>query len=506
MCIVCLDKNWPTISRKSDENPAIEITTKNLAYLIYTSGSTGRPKGVMIRHRSVCNRLLWERSAYNLTEADRILQSISFSFDVSVRIFFEPLTVGAKLILARSDRQHDSAYIVRLISEWKITAATFTPSMLQVFLNEQGVENCNCLRRVNTGGEVLPFELQERFFACLDADLYVGYGPTEATIGVTNWVCKRESSRFTVPIGRPIANTQIYILDCYLQPVPIGMAGEIHIGGVCLARGYFNRNELTAKKFIPNPFSPDPKDRLYKTGDLARYRPDGNIEFLGRKDNQIKIRGFRIELGEIEAVLREHPTVREAVVLAREDKPGDKRLVAYIVPYEKPKPTMSELQMFLKENLPDYMIPSVFLRLNTLPLTFSGKVDRRALPIPDYFRLEERGTYIAPRNEVEKAIAAIWQKLLGSDKVGIHDNFFELGGHSLLATQLISRLRDTLNVELPVRNIFDTPTVAGLAKSIEKIAQEDRENIEQIDQVLKLAEHLSNDEVKRFLAQRKNKK
>ncbi len=464
--IVCLDKDWVSISIESNANPARGVTANNLAYVIYTSGSTGKPKGVMICHRSICNRLFWGKSAYQMTEADRVLQKTSLSFDVSARELFEPLLVGGQLILVRSDRQQDIAYIVCLISEQKITAVTLPPSMLKVFLNEQGVEKCNSLRRVNTGGEVLHIELQERFFACLAADLYIGYGPTEATISVTNWVCKRGGNQYTVPIGRPIANTQVYILDEYLNPAPVGVLGELYIGGDGLSRGYLNQPRLTTERFIPNLFSDEPGARLYKTDDLARWRSDGNIEFLGRIDNQVKIRGFRIELGEIETVLDQHHGVKQVVVLAREDEPGNKRLVAYIVPEEDSKPSTSGLRDFLKQKLPEYMIPSAFIMLEFLPLTPNGKVDRKALPVPDQERPELSKEFVAPSTPLEIKLSEIWCILLKLKNVGVNDNFFELGGHSLLAIQLVSRIRDAFQVDIPLRKVFETPTVCALAESV----------------------------------------
>ncbi len=474
--VVCLDKDWVAISLESNESPVSGVTTDNLAYVIYTSGSTGMPKGVMICHCSICNRLIWGKSAYKMNEADRIIQKTSFSFDVSVRELFEPLMVGAQLILARSDRQQDIAYIVRLISEQRITAVSLPPSMLQVFLDEQGVEKCNCLRRVNAGGEVLHVELQERFFACLTADLYIGYGPTEATVGVTYWICKRGSNQCTVPIGRPIVNTQIYILDCHLQPVPIGVPGELHIGGIGLARGYLNRPDLTAEKFIPNPFSNKPGSRLYKTGDLARYLTDGNIEFLGRLDNQVKIRGFRIELGEIGVALSQHPAVRETVVLAREDIPGNKRLVVYVVPGQKQAPTFNELRGFLQQKLPEYMVPSSFVFLDTLPLTPNGKVDRRALPAPDRTRPEPGETFVAPHSPLESLIAEVWKEVLGVDQVSVYDNFFDLGGHSLLSMKVVAHLEKKLGLRInPGELIFQT--LGQLAS-----ACEERKNLQQPSQ------------------------
>jgi amino acid adenylation domain-containing protein/non-ribosomal peptide synthase protein (TIGR01720 family) len=447
------------------------VTVDNLAYVIYTSGSTGQPKGAMNTHRGLCNRLRWMQQAYHLTPADRVLQKTPFSFDVSVWEFFWPLMTGARLVMARPGGHQDSAYLVQLVAAQQITTLHFVPSMLGLFLEEPRLETCASLRRVLCSGEALPFELQERFFARLDGELHNLYGPTEASIDVTAWACQRQSQSPSVPIGRPIANTQIYLLDAQLQPVPIGVAGELHIGGVGLARGYLHRPDLTAEKFIPHPFSPEPGARLYKTGDLARYLPEGAIEFLGRLDQQVKIRGFRIELGEIEAVLRHHPAVGEVVVLARDEGPGEKRLVAYVVPLPAQSVPLSELRSFLQAKLPDYMVPAAFVLLPALPLTPNGKLDRRALPPPEQGRPELKRAYVAPRTPTEEVVAGLWAQVLGIEQVGVEDNFFELGGHSLLATQVLSRLRTAFQVELPLRALFEAPTVAGLAQSIEAARQ-----------------------------------
>ncbi|HEU5377016.1 MAG TPA: amino acid adenylation domain-containing protein [Ktedonobacteraceae bacterium] len=332
--VICVDTQWSIFEQESSQNPNNENSPENLAYVIYTSGSTGKPKGAMNTQQAICNRLLWMQDAYQLTQADTVLQKTPSSFDVSVWEFFWPLLVGARLVVARPEGHRDGAYLIDLIQEQNITTIHFVPAMLQVFLQEPELEKCHNLKRVICSGEALTFELQERFFAHLDAELYNLCGATEVSVDSTIWTCERRTEKARqgiVPIGRPIANTQAYLLDKYSQPVPIGAAGELYYGGIGLARGYLNRPDLTAEKFVPDPFSSQPGARLYRTGDLARYRHDGNLEFLGRVDHQVKIRGFRIELGEIEAVLSQHPTVLEAVVLAREDTPGDKRLVAYLV-------------------------------------------------------------------------------------------------------------------------------------------------------------------------------
>ncbi len=472
--VICLDTDWKANTDGSglqyQLNPVSGVTIKNLAYVVYTSGSTGKPKGVMNTHMGLCNRLLWMQDVYHLTETDGVLQKTPFSFDVSIWEFFWPLLNGARLVLAQPGGHQDSAYLVKLIASQQITSIHFVPSMLQVFLEEPRLEVCNCLKHVICSGEALPFELQKRFFARLNAQLYNLYGPTEAAIDVTFWVCKRHSDLPIVPIGYPIANTQIYLLDSFGQSVPIGVPGELHIGGEGLARGYLNRPELTALKFIPNPFCQEPGTRLYKTGDLARYLPDGNIEFLGRIDHQVKIRGFRIELGEIEAVLAQHPDVRETVVLARETQSGDKQLVGYVVPSNEQTLTTSKLRNFLLKRLPEYMVPSVFVVLETLPLLLNGKVNRSALRTPDTSQRSLEVGFVPPCTPIEEVLANLWTDILGVE-IGIHDNFFTLGGHSLLASQVISRVHQAFQVELPLRSLFEFPTVAELSKSIEANSQ-----------------------------------
>lgn len=471
--IVCLDSDWETIAQECENNPVSGVNADNLIYVIYTSGSTGKPKGAMNIHRALCNRLLWMQDAYRLTADDHILQKTPFSFDVSGWEFFWPLITGARLVIAKPGGHKDSAYLVKLITEQKITTMHFVPPMLQVFLQEPDVEQCTSLRQVICSGEALPYELQQYFFERLGAELHNLYGPTEAAIDVTFWHCKRENQRKIVPIGRPIANTQIYILDRYLQPVPIGASGELYIGGAGLARGYLNRPGLTKEKFIPDPFSDEVGARLYRTGDLARFLPDGNIEFLGRVDHQVKIRGFRIELGEIEAILAKHAAVREVVVIAREDQPGNKRLVAYVVSSDSAKAaTTNELRSFLMQKLPEYMIPSAFITLETLPLSPSGKVDRRALPAPEGLRPKLEAAYVMPQSETERFITQIWQQVLQVDKIGIHDNFFDLGGHSLLAAQIHSKLQEKFDREFSLIDLFQYPTIQTLAQYLNPEQQE----------------------------------
>jgi acyl-coenzyme A synthetase/AMP-(fatty) acid ligase len=372
--------------------------------------------------------------------------------------------------------------------------------LLNMLLEGDGIKNCTSLKRVFCGGEALPVNLRDQFLNVSSANLFNLYGPTEACIDTTFWACSLEQHR-PAPIGSPIANTHIYILDENLNPLPIGGAGELHIGGAGLARGYLNRTDLTAEKFIPDPFSTEAGARLYKTGDLARYLVDGNIEFLGRIDSQVKIRGFRIEPGEIEAVLGQHDAVGQAVVLAREDTPYDssaavitgKRLVAYVVPSRGRAPTSNELRNFLRGKLPEYMLPSAFVFLDSWPLTPNGKLDRNALPAPDQSRPDLVESYVVPRTPVEELIAGIWAEVLNVEKIGIHDNFFELGGHSLLATKAVARLGKMCPRELPLRSLFENPTVAGLAAKMERLQMEQPEP-EAMTRILADLEALSDSE------------
>ncbi|WP_228864668.1 non-ribosomal peptide synthetase [Xenorhabdus sp. PB30.3] len=462
------DLPCPVLANQPDTNPVAAmqgLTSRHLAYVIYTSGSTGQPKGVMNSHRALCNRLVWMQNTYPLTPEDRVLQKTPFSFDVSVWEFFWPLLYGARLVMARPDGHKEVDYLVRLIEHTEITTLHFVPSMLQQFV--QGVQSPHTLptlRRVICSGEALPAELQQRFFSRFHTELHNLYGPTEAAIDVTYWACQRDDKRHFVPIGSPIANTQLYVLDKGGQPVPLGVRGEIHIGGVGVARGYLNRPALTAERFIADPFSTEPDARLYKTGDLGRWLPDGSLEYLGRHDFQVKLRGFRIELGEIEAGLMQCPGVQEAVVIAREANNGEQRLVAYAVPQPDAALDAASLRDQLHTRLAEYMIPSAFVVLETFPLTPNGKLDRQALPDPDLSAVITRD-YAAPVGEVETALADLWQELLKLDRVGRHDHFFELGGHSLMALSLIEQLRRRGYV-LEVRSVFATPTLAEMAQAI----------------------------------------
>ncbi|WP_340203741.1 amino acid adenylation domain-containing protein, partial [Ascidiimonas sp. W6] len=438
---------------------------ENLAYVIYTSGSTGKPKGVMIEHRAVVNRLLWTQSHYQLTDKDVVLQKTSFCFDVSVWELLWTITCGSKLVFAKPQGHKDLEYLKTLITSHKVTTIHFVPSMLRVFLDNITLGDCSSLKRVLCSGEDLALK-EIRLFKDKFTNVRLDnlYGPTEAAIDVSSWKVPLETSFTNVLIGTPVANTSLYIVDKFQQLLPIGVIGELCIGGVQVARGYLNNEQLTKEKFIENPFVEG--ERIYKTGDLARWMPDGNIEFIGRIDNQVKIRGYRIELGEIENALTKIKGVSACCVLAKEDALGNKRLVGYLVMGETIDKKI--IQDSLKQSLPEYMVPTIWVELESMPLNSSGKLDKKALPDPDTSLLSNR-EYVPPRNQTEQTLVAIWQELLGIDKVGVHDNFFELGGHSLLVVQLISRLQKQ-GFHLRVKDIFETPSISDLNRKLTSIS------------------------------------
>jgi amino acid adenylation domain-containing protein len=482
-----LDRDWNVIAQESEANPAVPMDAENLAYVIYTSGSSGRPKRVGVTHRSLLNYSQFAADLFELRSGERVLQFASFSFDTSAEEIFPCLVRGATLVL-RSDGMVDSAAsFLQRCSDWSVNVLDLPTAYWHELTEKMVAERLTlpaCVRLVIIGGErAAPKQLMNwRRIVGDRPRLLNTYGPTEATVATTVWEScltgSEEDSLREIPIGRPIANTQTYILDSHLEPVPIGVAGELYIGGAGLARGYLNQPDQTAEKFIPNPFNGRMGERLYRTGDLACYRADGNIEFVGRTDRQVKVRGYRIELGEIEAALAGHPQVRRAIVLAREDAvlvehPStvreDKRLVAYIVAAQGSPLFASELRNFLQATLPDYMIPSVFVAVESLPLTATGKIDYRALPKPDQGRPELEARFATPRSPVEEVLATIWADILGVGRVGIYDNFFDLGGHSLLATRVVSRVREVFGVEVPLRDLFERPSVAALAVRIDEI-------------------------------------
>ncbi|MDR4495603.1 MAG: amino acid adenylation domain-containing protein [Nitrospirales bacterium] len=455
--VVCMDTLQERLASENTHNAPCEATPGNLAYLIYTSGSTGRPKGVAIEHRSAAALLQWANDAYSPEELAGVLASTSICFDLSVFELFVPLSWGGRVILV------DNIFHVSECSKREdVRLLNTVPSALAELVRAAPLPSS--IRTVNLAGEPLTQHLVKRIVdRSMVQNVYDLYGPSEDTTYSTMALRHPEGSE---TIGRPLANTQAYLLDRFGHPVPIGIYGELYLGGQGLARGYVNRPDLTAERFMPNPFSTYPGARLYRTGDLARYRADGHLEFLGRMDRQVKLRGYRIELGEIEAVLAEHPAVQAAVAVVREDTPGEKQLVGYVVSRQEAAPTVRDLREFLQARLPGYMVPGMFVVLEALPLTPNGKVDRRALPHPDGSRASLNTNYVAPRTSLERQSAAIWQEVLGLAQVGIHDNFFELGGHSLMAAKIISRMQSTYTANIPLRTIFDSPTIAGLASQL----------------------------------------
>jgi amino acid adenylation domain-containing protein len=471
---LCLDAERDALAGESDEPLAIPGDDRGLAYMIYTSGSTGRPKGAMVHHRGIRNRLLWMQKAYRLTPADTVLQKTPFSFDVSVWEFFWPLLTGARLLLAPPGSHRAAASMVELIEREQVTVVHFVPSMLQIFLDEPALTDGGCpsLRLVIASGEALPPALVPRFHTRLGAELDNLYGPTEASVDVTVWHCRRGGMQATVPIGRPIANTRIHLLDPAGRPLPIGVAGELHIGGVNVGRGYLDRPDLTAERFGPDAFAGEPGARLYHTGDLARLLADGVIEFLGRLDHQVKIRGFRIELGEIEATLCEHPQVREAVVLVQDYAHGDRRLVAHVTAAQDGV-QVDDLRLFLSGKLPGYMVPAAFAFHEMLPLNANGKIDRNALGRQRLGELAvKRG--VAPRDEVELQLVRACEEVLGIADVGVTDNFFDLGGHSLLAVRLLAQIEEIFGRRISLTTLFQGPTIEQLAMVLRAGAQEEQ--------------------------------
>jgi amino acid adenylation domain-containing protein len=455
---ICLDVDWPRIGEERDDDPKAGTTPDNLAYVIYTSGSTGQPKGTQIVHRSLLNFLHSMRREPVLTRDDTLLSVTSISFDIAALEIFLPLSTGARLVIADADTVFDVARLARLIAECQATVMQATPTLWRVLVDSGWAGDGRL--KILCGGEALSRELADQLLD-RSAEVWNLYGPTETTIWSTVGKVGRDGQ--PISIGRPIANTQVYLLDRYLHPVPIGSPGVLYIGGAGLARGYLNRPELTAERFIRNPFDEDGSSRLYNTGDIARYLPDGRIECLGRSDSQVKLRGYRIDLGEVEATLRRHPGVRETVVSLRENASAQKHLTAYLIPANGAPPSSQELQSFLKGRLPDYMIPEAFVVLDEFPLTPNGKVNRNGLPAPGPGSPAAKENFVPPRTPIEEKLAGIWREVMKRDQVGREDDFFDLGGHSLLAMRMVSRVRKAFSTGLTIRDIFDTPTIAGLA-------------------------------------------
>ena len=481
--VICLDADAALLARQSAADPSCAISMTDLAYVIYTSGSTGRPKGVQILHDSLLNLVFWHQRAFSVTSSDRATQVASPAFDATGWELWPYLTAGASVYLPDEDTRLSPTLLRDWFVEYQITI-TFLPTPLAENVMTLDWPSAASPRCLLTGAD----KLQHYPPPGLPFALINNYGPTEATVVATfGHVPPIENPVASPSIGRPIANTQVYILDEHLRQVPIGEPGELCIGGVGLAKGYLNRPDLTAERFIPHPFSSEPGARLYKTGDLARFLPDGQIAFLGRTDHQVKIRGYRVELGEIETVLNRHPAVQQAVVIASEDLSGEKRLIAYLVPIPGEDVSFDSLHKTLVAYLPDYMIPVVFILLEALPLTSNGKVDRTALPAPGVANtLRDSSALSAPTAPLEAWLAGVVASLLELEQVGIDDNFFALGGHSLLATQMILQVIDAFGVNLPLRTLFESPTVRQLAREIERL-------------VIAGLETMSDDEIQRLL-------
>ncbi|MEQ8997819.1 MAG: amino acid adenylation domain-containing protein [Coleofasciculus sp. B1-GNL1-01] len=464
--VICLDTDWDTMAQQSDTNPSSEVTRENLVYVIYTSGSTGKPKGVAVEHRQLLNYLNGIINQLDLPRGASFATVSTFAADLGNTAIFSALCTGGSLSIISQERSTNPEALADYCNHHPIDCLKIVPSHLKALLSASHPEKILPKKHLILGGEALSWILVEKLQQYAPTCQIVNhYGPTETTIGVLTYSIEDraiwERSQ-TVPIGRPLANTQVYILDEHLQPVPIGVGGELYIGGDNLARGYLNQPDLTNERFIPNPFSHESGSRLYKTGDVARYLPDGTIEFLGRIDHQLKIRGFRIEPGEIESTLALHPEIEQAITLGRHDESGNQRLIAYIVPHSQSDISVSDLRNFLNEKLPEYMIPSTFVQLKALPLTLNGKVNRQALPAPDNVRPELEAKFVPPRTPIEDTIARIWAQVLEIERVGIHDNFFELGGDSIMSIQIIARVNQA-GLQATPKQLFEYPTVAGLA-------------------------------------------
>jgi amino acid adenylation domain-containing protein len=503
--IICLDTQWEAIAQQPNTNFHSEVQLDNLVYVIYTSGSTGTPKGIALPHLALSNLIQWHLTT--LKKGVGVLQFASLNFDASIHEMFAAWCSGGTLFMISESTRLDLDKLIHFLANKPIQKVILPVVILQQLAEIYGNQKHlfkNLQEAIATGEQLkINQPIINLFNQLEDCSLHNHYGPSETHV-VTAFTFSEEPDAWPVypPIGKPIAQTQIYILDSHLQPVPIGIPGELYIGGVSLAKGYFNRPELTKQKFIPNPFSDEVGARLYKTGDKARYLPDGNIEFIGRIDDQVKIRGFRVEFGEIEAALNKHPQIGQAIVTVKTETAGEKSLIAYIVLLQEQAVTTLELRQFLQNQLPDYMIPAAFVRLDTLPLNHNGKVDRHALPEPDENSYALNKTFVPPRTPAEELLTKIWVELLGIEKIGIYDNFFNLGGHSLLATQMVSRIRQIFYLELPLRALFENSTVAELVEVMANIVG-GKEIIDEIAISSKEINQLSTEEIKAVLAQLK---
>ena len=469
--VACLDAEWTAISTYPLDNPVDTATADNLAYVIYTSGSTGKPKGVMVEHKSIFNRLMWMQDAYNLQPGDRVLQKTPFGFDVSVWEFFWPLMTGATLVVAPPDAHRDPVRLCQVIQKQEITTIHFVPSMLRIFLQVDEAAGCSSLKRVFCSGEALIWSLRNAFLERLDGELHNLYGPTEAAVDVSYWDCRSEMHPGKVPIGYPVANTQLYILDKYLKPVPQGVVGDLYIGGIQVARGYLRRDAVTRKRFVSDPFDPSPGSRLNNTGDLARHLPDGAIEYVGRTDFQVKLFGNRIELAEIEAALRSHPEISDAAVTLAKGDPERQQLVAYVL---TDIDQVDDLQprKYLLERLPYYMVPNHYHLMSSFPLTASGKIDRKQLPED---RIQPCPSPVSPADQQEgvgylERIAGLWQRILDDGDVDVECNFFDAGGSSMQVAELSVAIEEKLGILVPIVKVFQYPTVSALAEFVEEKA------------------------------------
>jgi amino acid adenylation domain-containing protein len=480
----------------SEENLPICNTPRHLAYVIYTSGSTGMPKGAMVEHRGMLNHVYAKIDALDLAATDTVAQTASQCFDISVWQFLAALVVGGRVQIYPDEVAHDPVQLLSQVEQHQVSILETVPSLLRAMLDAHETDaacgqNLQMLRWLIPTGEALPVDLCRRWLSIYPhVPLLNAYGPTECSDDVTHHPIYEapDETRSSIPIGKAIANMRVYVLDRHLEPLPIGVSGELYVGGIGVGRGYLGDERRTAEAFLPDPFGSERGARLYKTGDLARYLPDGNLEFLGRLDHQVKVRGFRIELGEIEAVLNQHPAVRQAVVVDREDVPGDKRLVAYVVLRQEQRASVNDLQSHVMKHVPTYMIPSAFVLLEVLPLTPNGKVDRKALPAPNATNIARNGVVTMPDTPTEKRLVEIVAALLGLDQVGIDDNIFLIGGSSLMGAQLIVRVAEVFGVELSLHALSKAPTIRRLASEIERL-------------IVAMLEQMSDEEVQRLLAQ-----
>jgi amino acid adenylation domain-containing protein len=507
--------SWPMMSESEEEVRG--QGGEGLAYVIYTSGSSGQPKGAMVEQSGMRNHLLAKIAELSLTNADTVAATASPCFDISVWQMLAALLVGGRVEIVDDETAHEPKRLLEHLGEGGVTVLEIVPSLLRVMLGElavsgRGPSELGALRWLVVTGEAFPPALGQQWLQlCPGVPLLNAYGPTECSDDVTHHPIYQipDAALMNIPIGHPLANTRLYVTDGQLQPMPVGVPGELCVGGLGVGRGYLHDAAATAAVFIPDPFSQEGGARLYRTGDLVRWQPEGVLEFLGRMDQQVKLRGFRIELAEIEAALSSHSGIRECVVEARGHKVGEEQLVAYIAVQEESFLSTGDLRNYLKERLPDYMVPTVFIMLERIPLTANGKIDRAALPEPDLAGVQAGETFVAPRTLIEQKLAEIWAEVLRVERVGIHDNFFELGGHSLLAIMIVSRTREVLQVELPLRRLFEEPTVAGLAVAVSQALGEQTDHdfttinrvIQDEEQLLTQLGQLSNEQVNLYLTE-----